>query len=384
MSIALPRLLRVPCSSTLGLFALLSLPALSALEAQTDRRTLSGREVSFYNIAGTVKITRGTGRDVEFEVTRRGRDASKLRIETGTVRGRPTLRVIYPDDDIVYRGDDDNNNSDSRDDRNRNNSRWSRNWNSRTETSINDDGTWGGERGWSGRRRVRVTRNGSGLEAWADIRVMVPDGQYIDANLLVGEMRASDVEAELHLDVGSAKVFTDRTRGVLDIDAGSGGIEVRDARGGRVTIDNGSGGVYLDNVRSDDCKVDTGSGGVQGTGVGCARFDLDIGSGSVKLLESTMDDVSIDAGSGGVELGLRTSPRAVTVESGSGSVTLNLPSGYSGDVSVETGSGGISTDFAVRTTRVERNTLRGTIGDGRGRLRVETGSGSVRLRRVGS
>lgn len=377
--VPLARLL--PARRSLTALALSTLPAWHALHAQTERRTVSGREVALYNIAGSVRIVRGSGRDVEFEITRRGRDASKLRIETGSVRGKPTLRVIYPDDEIVYRdwgtSDDDR----GRSDRGR---RSGRGWGNNTQTSINDDGTWGGERGWMGRRRVKVSSSGSGLEAWADIRVLIPDGQILDANLLVGELRASDVDAELHLDVASARVTTERTRGVLDIDTGSGGVEVHDARGSRLSVDVGSGGVALDGVRSDDCDIDTGSGGVTGTGVSCSRLKVDVGSGSVRLLDSNSDDISVDAGSGGVDLGLRTSPRAVSIESGSGGVTVGLPSGYDGSVDIETGSGGISTDFAVRTTRVERNTLRGTIGDGRGRLRIETGSGSVRLRRTGN
>ncbi|MBY0490682.1 MAG: DUF4097 domain-containing protein [Gemmatimonadaceae bacterium] len=369
---------------SLAALALSALPAWHALHAQTERRTVSGREVAFYNIAGTVQIAHGSGREVEFEITRRGRDASKLRIETGTVRGKPTLRVIYPDDDIVYRDWNRGSGSNRDDDRGRDR-RWGRNWGtSNTSSSINDDGTWGGERGWTGRRRVKVTSSGSGLEAWADIRVLVPDGQVLDANLLVGELRASDVDAELHLDVASARVVTDRTRGVLIIDTGSGGVDVRDARGPRLSVDVGSGGVALDGVRSDDCRIDTGSGGITGTGVACGRLTVDVGSGSVRLADASGDDISVDAGSGGVDLSLRSSPRNVSIESGSGRVTVALPSNYDGSVDVETGSGGISTDFAVRTTRVERNTLRGTIGDGRGRLRIETGSGGVRLRRAGS
>lgn len=368
--------------------------AVHAVGAQTERRSLSGSRVALFNVAGEVRIERGRGREVEFEVTRSGPDASKLRIETGSVRGVPTLRVIYPDDEIVYRGPRDDGRTSSRDDsrsNSRNNSRddswfdrgrWS---NSRTETRIRDDGTWGGDwgrDGWSGGRRVRVTSNGRGLEAWADIRVLVPDGQQFDAYLLVGLMTAADVDGNLKLDVGAARVRAERTRGSLDIDAGSGGVDVRGAQATLLKVDNGSGGVTMNDVRADDCDVDSGSGGLSGSGVSCRRFNLDIGSGGVRIEDATMDDVNIDTGSGGIALTLRNSPRRLNASAGSGTVTLGLPSSLDATLDIETGSGSITTDFAVRTNRVERNTLRGTVGDGRNVVRVETGSGSVRLRRA--
>ncbi len=338
----------------------------SALAAQTERRTLTGSHVALYNVAGDVRIVRGDRREVEFEITKRGRDADRLRIETGTVRGLPTLRVIYPDDDVVYRGGPE------------------RRWGGSTETRIRDDGTWGGD-GWRGRdgQRVRVKSSGSGLEAWADIRVLVPEGTALDSYLLVGEMRATDVDGDLRLDVASARVAATDTRGTLVVDAGSGAVALHGTRGRRLSVDNGSGSVSLDRVSSDDCTVDTGSGGVSATELSCKRLSVDVGSGSVRLGSVSTTDVSVDAGSGGVSLDMISSPSSVSVDAGSGGVTLTLPNDFGAEVDIETGSGSITTDFAVRTRTVERRHLRGTIGSGAGRVVVETGSGSVRLRRSG-
>jgi len=349
-----------------GLAASLALTLLLplSLAAQTERRTLSGPHVALYNVAGEVRIVRGDRRDVQIEITTRGRDANRLRIETGTVRGLPTLRVIYPDDDVVYRGGPE------------------RRWGGSTETRIRDDGTWGGE-GWRDRdgQRVRVKSSGSGLEAWADIRVMVPDGTALDSYLLVGEMSATDVDSDLRLDVASARVAATDTRGTLVIDAGSGGVSLRGTRGRRLSVDNGSGGISLDRVSSDECTVDTGSGGVTGAALSCKRLSVDVGSGSVRLGGVSSGDVSVDAGSGGVSLDMVSSPSSVRVDAGSGGVTLALPIDFGAEVDIETGSGTITTDFAVRTRTLERRHLRGTIGNGEGRVVVESGSGSVRLRR---
>lgn len=348
-----------------GSFVVLQTVASRAVAAQSDRQSVSGRDVAIYNVAGRVRVESGSGSDVTVEITRGGRDASQLRIANGEVRGRNTLRVIYPlDDDIVYRG-----NSDSR-------GRYS------SDLNIDRDGTWGNNyRGFSRSDRVRVKSSGSGTEAWADLVVRVPSGKTVSVYLAVGELEANRVDADLRLDVSAARVTATGTRGRLSIDAGSGGVEVRDASGAVVSIDNGSGGVSLSNVQSDQCSIDTGSGGVSGSGVRCEMLSVDVGSGSVRLDDVRSTDAKVDAGSGGVTMGFVNSPKSLSIESGSGTVTVGLPSNLSADVSVETGSGGITSDFAVRTTRVARDELRGTIGDGAGRIRIETGSGSVRLRK---
>src|SRR5207249_2960957 len=66
------------------------------------RHTISGDDIAIYNLAGVMRVEGGSGPGVAVELTRGGRDAGKLRVETGPVRGRETLRVIYPDDAIVY------------------------------------------------------------------------------------------------------------------------------------------------------------------------------------------------------------------------------------------------------------------------------------------
>ncbi len=333
----------------------------AVVQGQSERRSLSGDHVALYNVAGTVRVERARGRDVEVEITRAGRDAGKLRIESGTVRGLPTLRVLYPDDEIVYRG--------------------SRERSHRTETRIRDDGTWGGDRGWGSGRKVTIRSSGSGLEAWADIVVRVPDGRAVDAYLLVGELTARDVDANLRLDVASARVTAEGTRGALTVDAGSGGVALRDVNTTRLVVDNGSGGIQLTDVRGESCTIDTGSGGVTGANVSCERLSVDVGSGGVRMSSGSFRDVAIESGSGGVTLDLRRTPDNTTIDTGSGGVTLTLPASFEGALDIDTGSGGISSDFAVRTSRIERDRLQGTVGNGSARLRVDTGSGSVKLRR---
>jgi len=72
---------------------------------------------------------------------------------------------------------------------------------------------------------------------------------------------------------------------------------------------------------------------------------------------------------------------SVRIDSGSGGVTLGIPESLGAEIRIDTGSGGIDTDIPVQVKKAERNYLSGTIGDGKGEIVIETGSGGVRLRR---
>jgi hypothetical protein len=340
--------------------------------AQTERRTVSGNDVAIYNLAGEITVEPGSGSDIIVVVRRGGRDADRLRVDVGQLRGRNTLRVVYPDADVVYPGASGNR---------------GREWgsSSSTEMSVDDDGTWGDGNRWNDRRRKRVKTSGDGTEAWADLRILVPSGKSLDVNLGAGRLDANAVRADLRLDVSAARLSVSGTRGNLVIDAGSGDVELRDIDARTLKVDNGSGGITFANLTGGTCSIDTGSGGVRGDRIECDNVKVSTGSGSVPLGDVRSDDTDVDTGSGGVRMDLLSAPRSLRIDAGSGGVTLSMPANTSAEVDIETGSGGIETDFGLQTDRYQRNRLRGRIGNGSGRISIETGSGSVRLlKRTGS
>lgn len=345
---------------SLRIACLLALPA--TLAAQGRDYQLTGPEVAVWNVAGTLRVEGGTGDAVRVTVDRQGADASRLKVEVGDVRGRSALRVIYPQGRVVYpeggRG---------------------RSWGgSRAKLRVKEDGTFDG--GWGGRGdEVEVVSDGRGLEAHADIRVSVPKGKLVDLHLAVGTATVTNVDGDIRVDVHSADVTTSHTRGRLVLDTGSGEVRVTDAEG-EIDLDTGSGQVTVEGVRGDHLRMDTGSGRVSAGDVRVSSLGLDTGSGSVTLRTVSARDLAVDSGSGSVELDLVDDVDRMTVESGSGSVTIGVPASLGAELSVETGSGGIDLGIPVTVRRAERRSLRGAIGDGRGTLRIETGSGGVRLR----
>jgi len=337
------------------------------LAAQGDRRVLSSDRIAIYNLAGKLRVESGSGSEVVVEITRGGRDGDRLRIEEGNIGGYDALRVVYPSDHVVYpeleRG-------------------------SRTQIDVRDDGTWGDlpsrddhrSRDSFGRERnhVEISSSGSGLEAYADILVRVPRGQRLVIHNAVGDARITMVDADLAVEVSASTITAERTRGHLSLDTGSGSVSVTDAQGD-VNLDTGSGSVTISGIRGESLKMDTGSGSITGGDIEVSELKADVGSGGVRLGRVRAARVDVDAGSGGTELELLSTIEHLKVEAGSGGVTVRLPESTNADVDVETGSGGIDTDFAVQVTRFEQRHLIGRIGNGRGQIRIESGSGHVRL-----
>ena len=66
-------------------------------------------------------------------------------------------------------------------------------------------------------------------------------------------------------------------------------------------------------------------------------------------------------------------------DTGSGGVTVRVPRSLGAEVEIDTGSGGINVDVPFDYRRKDRSYVRGTIGDGEGRIYIDTGSGSVRI-----
>ncbi len=338
---------------SVGLLGLMVLVSPADGLGQEEYR-VGGQAVSIYNLAGTATIVRGSGSDIVVRVRRGGADADALEIATGSIAGRETLRVIYPDDQVVYdagRGRFNN------------------------TVRVRSDGTFGEGRGGD---RVEVRSGGSGLEAWADLEILMPAGKDLDVYVAVGEVEAEGIRGALSIDTGSGSVSAVDIEGDLDVDTGSGSVDIRGVEG-NLSVDTGSGSVDVEEVSGSMVSIDTGSGSVEGSGVTADVLEVDTGSGGIDLRDVASPEVVLDTGSGSVSVELLLDVEVLDIDTGSGGVTVALPSGAGAEVEIETGSGAIDLDFPVEIRRASRDHVVGSIGDGRGTIHVDTGSGSVRF-----
>lgn len=235
----------------------------------------------------------------------------------------------------------------------------------------------------SGRERIRVGRDvgRDAIEAWVDLEVLVPRGVDTRVAIVVGEIKAMDVEAGVDLDTHSGAVTADNIGGDTRIDTGSGAVDVTGVRGD-LWVDTGSGSVEAANIEGETIRIDTGSGRVTINGAAAASLEVDTGSGSVRTDGISCDEAKIDTGSGSVVLDLvRMGRGTYLIDTGSGGVTVNMPTDASVHVFAETGSGGIDLDVPnAMLRRMSRDEIELEIGGGDARLEIDTGSGGITLR----
>jgi hypothetical protein len=337
--------------------AVLSVAATGDPRAQErERYTLSGDQVAIHDLAGEVRVEPGTGSAVVVEVVRGGRDAGALKVRTLTHRGMATLAVAFPGSRVVYPAVQGQGS---------------------TIQTVDDDGVFL-DGGFQGGHGVRVSSSGSGTEAHADLRVYVPAGKKLNLYHAVGVAKVQGIQAGLMVDHVAGDLDVRGVKGDVNLDTGSGEVAVTDLRGDLV-IDSGSGEVTLANLHGDALNIDSGSGEVHGTDVQVQQLMVDSGSGAVDFRGLSARSIRLDSGSGDVELDLDTRSSDIVVDSGSGRVTLRIPKDFGARYDIDGGSGGIELGVVHEAFSLEEDHVQGKIGDGRGSIRIDGGSGRVRI-----
>jgi DUF4097 and DUF4098 domain-containing protein YvlB len=152
-------------------------------------------------------------------------------------------------------------------------------------------------------------------------------------------------------------------QGNVNLRTGDGKIELADLKG-TMDLHSGDGSETLENLDG-KLRATTGDGHIRANG----RFDeleLKTGDGHVDAVARTGSTMSANW----------------RLESGDGSVSLELPPDLAADVDLHTGDGHINLEMPVTTEgKIRTNEIRGKLNGGGSLLTIHTGDGSIHLRK---
>jgi Toastrack DUF4097 len=132
----------------------------------------------------------------------------------------------------------------------------------------------------------------------------------------------------------------------LNVSGSSGDLDVSGFLG-RVTVSDGSGNLSASRLAG-TISLSSGSGDISASRLAGGRIRLSNGSGNIDVTGLAATDVTSGGNSGDITLTFSRAPRRVSVENGSGNITLVLPRGPSYQVDARSSSGQVSVGVKTR------------------------------------
>jgi DUF4097 and DUF4098 domain-containing protein YvlB len=186
--------------------------------------------------------------------------------------------------------------------------------------------------------------------------------------------------ASLAVDVVSASTdIQGLAGGALDVNSVSGTVRIH-ARSPKVSVNTVSSNVNLSG-RMQGIDIQTVSGDIIAPDVGTAA-DLETVSGQIHVRGGPYAKVNMSTVSGDIELaGGLQADGSIKIDSVSGDVSLRLPATLSAHLKASTFSGSMHTAFGtvIKKQHGPGESIDSRIGNGNGRIAVQTFSGDVRV-----
>ncbi|HUK91969.1 MAG TPA: DUF4097 family beta strand repeat-containing protein [Blastocatellia bacterium] len=190
--------------------------------------------------------------------------------------------------------------------------------------------------------------------------------------------RRNNVHASVRFEV---EVPRSQTYEFSNISTSSGDVRVSSITG-KLIAHSSSGNVTVADV-SGAVNATSSSGNVSVTN---AQGDVNANSSSGNVgVNNARGEVSARTSSGDVEVRISQLKPGASYDFGtsSGNVTVSVPAALDAEVSMSTSSGSVNCDFPITVQgKLSPHRIHGVIGGGSGKIRMESSSGNVTLRRI--
>jgi hypothetical protein len=194
----------------------------------------------------------------------------------------------------------------------------------------------------------------------------------------------SGIEIGMHTGRSVALTVSMPREGDLSARSGDGAITV-ERIDGRIDLNTGDGAVAVRGSHG-DLFVRTGDGGVSLEDVG-GQVELNTGDGGVRV-DGVLKQVKAKTGDGGITVRAAAGSTPTSdwqIESGDGSVSVDVPDGFNAELDARSGDGHVTLrgiEVTNATRKEDGKALTGQIGSGGSRLTIRTGDGSITVGKI--
>jgi DUF4097 and DUF4098 domain-containing protein YvlB len=218
-----------------------------------------------------------------------------------------------------------------------------------------------------------------------------------------GSVKCRNITGEnITVKSSSGSITAEIIKGPTQLTTSYGSITCTDMSNGDIKLKTSSGKIKLSNASFGDCDAHTSYGSIVSGKLKGKSIKLHSGSGSISVTESSADttnlstsygritcrqistnDITARSGSGNLDIACSDStPGQIVADlvTSYGSIDFAAPQDFAGQVDLSTSYGSIKTNRPITINgQISKKKLNGTIGEGNGKLHMQTSSGSINL-----
>ena len=232
----------------------------------------------------------------------------------------------------------------------------------------------------SGRPDLRVETSD------ANIRLTTWDQNTIEARVITTSYKIGEggIRVEERQTGDSVEIDVHYPHHGITIGWGSHRVDViiQMPREGRVNLHTGDGKIEVAGLKG-EMDLHTGDGSINLDGVD-GKLHATTGDGHIQA-SGRFDELGLKTGDGHVDVRARNGSSLAAgwrLETGDGSVSLEVPGDLAADVDLHTSDGHIDLDMPVTTEgKIRQNEIHGKLNGGGSLLTIRTGDGSIHLRK---
>ena len=220
----------------------------------------------------------------------------------------------------------------------------------------------------------------------ANIRVTTWDQKTIEAKVITTRYKIGEggIRVEEHQNGDSVEIDVHYPHHNFNVDWGSHKVEIiiQMPREGKANLRTGDGKIEVAGLKG-EMDLHTGDGSINLDSVD-GKLHATTGDGHIQA-SGRFDELALKTGDGHVDVRARNGSSLAgnwRLETGDGSVSLEVPGDLAADVDLHTSDGHIDLDMPVTTEgKIRQNDVHGKLNGGGSLLTIHTGDGSIHLRK---
>ena len=209
-------------------------------------------------------------------------------------------------------------------------------------------------------------------------------GDKISAKSSSGSITAEIIKGPTQFTTSYGSIScTDMSDGDIKLKTSSGKIKLSNATFGYCDAHTSYGSIVSDELKGKSIKLHSGSGSINLIESSADTTNLSTSYGSITCRQITTNNLTAKSGSGDLDIACSDStPDEIVADlvTSYGSIDFTAPQNFVGQVDLSTSYGSIRTDRPITVSgQISKKKLNGTMGEGNGKLHMQTGSGSINL-----